>query len=110
GWYGIQRDVAGTTRVCAYDRSGLGLSEPRTGTRDAETIARQLHELLTRAGVSQPLVLVGWSAGGYYVREYAREFPAQVAALAFIDVSVPELFDESQEERASLEADKRERP
>jgi pimeloyl-ACP methyl ester carboxylesterase len=64
GWYGVQRDLARSARVCAYDRSGLGLSEPRSGPRDAESIARQLHDLLRQAGGPPLYVPVGWSAGG----------------------------------------------
>ena len=65
------------TRVCTYDRSGLGWSEPRDGPQDSETIARRLHILLNEAGVPRPLLLVGHSGGGLYIREYTRQFHAR---------------------------------
>jgi pimeloyl-ACP methyl ester carboxylesterase len=55
-------------------------------------------------GVS--LVLAGHSAGGLYVREYAREFPAEVAGVVLIDSSSPQQIDELPGWRRSYEADK----
>jgi pimeloyl-ACP methyl ester carboxylesterase len=110
GWYGVQRDLARTTRVCAYDRSGLGLSEPRSGPRDAESISHQLHDLLAQAGVRPPYLLVGWSAGGLYVREYARQFPREIAGMALVESSAPTQLDETPGFRESWEAEVRDLP
>ena len=110
GWYGVQRDLARTTRVCAYDRSGLGLSEPRPGPRDAESISRQLHELLAQAGVTPLYLPVGWSAGGLYVREYARQFPGEIAGMVLVESSVPRQLDETPGFRESWEAEMRDLP
>jgi pimeloyl-ACP methyl ester carboxylesterase len=107
GWQGVQPRLAPITRVCTYDRAGHGWSEPRSGPRDAETIARELHALLDQAGVQRPLVLAGHSFGGLIVREYAREFPAEVAGVVLIDSSSPHQLDEIPGERASYEEDKR---
>jgi pimeloyl-ACP methyl ester carboxylesterase len=107
GWQVVQPNLSRVTRVCTYDRSGLGWSEPRSGPRDAETIARQLHALLDVGGVERPMVLTGHSAGGLYVREYARQFPAEIAGLVLVDSSSPRQLDELPGSRASYEADKR---
>jgi hypothetical protein len=87
GWQGVQPQLAQVTRVCTYDRAGHGWSEPRPGPRDAETTVRELHGLLDQAGVQRPLVLAGHSLGGLLVREYAREFPAEVVGAVLIDSS-----------------------
>ncbi|HET8965480.1 MAG TPA: alpha/beta hydrolase [Candidatus Acidoferrum sp.] len=79
GWQGVQSQLSRLARVCTYDRAGHGWSEPRTGSRDAETIGREHHSLLDLAGVKGPLAVAGHSAGGLYVREYSREFPAGIA-------------------------------
>lgn len=71
-WRKVQPELSKVTMVCSYDRAGHGWSEPRKGRRDAETIVRELHLLLDKAGVKPPFVLAGHSAGGLYVREYAR--------------------------------------
>jgi pimeloyl-ACP methyl ester carboxylesterase len=68
GWQGVQSKLSPLTRICTYDRAGHGWSQPRPGPRDAETIVRELHELLDQAGVQRPLVLTGHSAGGLYIR------------------------------------------
>lgn len=107
GWQGVQPRLAPITRVCTYDRAGHGWSEPRSGPRDAETIVRELHALLDQAGVQRPLVLAGHSFGGLIAREYAREFPAEVAGAVLIDSSSPHQLDEIPGERASYEEDKR---
>jgi pimeloyl-ACP methyl ester carboxylesterase len=106
-WQGVQLKLAQVTRVCTYDRAGHGWSQPRSGSRDAQAIARELHALLDQAGVQRPLVLAGHSAGGLYVREYAREFPAEVAGAVLIDSSSPQQIDELPGWRASYEQDKR---
>jgi len=50
----VQPDVAKTTRVCAYDRAGLGWSKAGPGPRDARQIASELHTLLENAGIEGP--------------------------------------------------------
>ncbi len=45
-WVRVQREVSGTTRVCAYDRAGMGWSEMGPQPRDAEQISSELHALL----------------------------------------------------------------
>ena len=45
-WRRVQPQLSSLTRVCAYDRAGHGWSELRSGPRDAQTIARELHALL----------------------------------------------------------------
>src|SRR5215210_6905878 len=37
-WVWVQREVSGTTRVCAYDRAGMGWSEMGPEPRDAKQI------------------------------------------------------------------------
>jgi len=99
-WQGVQPNLSRLTRVCTYDRSGLGWSEPRSGSRDAEAIAHQLHLLLDEAKIPRPLVVAGHSGGGLYVREFAREYPDEVAAVVLIDSTSPQQFDEPGELRA----------
>ena len=106
-WRRVQPELSQFTHVCTYDRAGHGWSEPRPGPRDAEAIARELHALLDRAGVQRPFVMAGHSAGGLYVREYAREFPTELAGVVLIDSSSPQQIDELPGWRRSYEADKR---
>ena len=63
-WVRVQQEVSGTTRVCAYDRAGMGWSEMGPEPRDAKRITGELHALLEGAGIEGPYVLVGHSFGG----------------------------------------------
>jgi pimeloyl-ACP methyl ester carboxylesterase len=89
-WQKVQPEVAKTTHICSYDRASIGWSDPRPGPQDAKNIASQLHILLQNANEAGPLILVGASAGGYYVREFTAMYPTEVTGLVFVDASVPE--------------------
>jgi pimeloyl-ACP methyl ester carboxylesterase len=90
GWANIQPDLARITRVCSYDRAGLGWSEPQPGPGDADHVAANLHELLTQAGVTRPIVLMSHSWGGIYARDYLTHYPANVEGLILLDSSTPD--------------------
>ncbi len=77
--------VARDTRTCVYDRAGRGWSDPVDDPQDADQIAADLHTLLTEAQVDGPYVLAGHSFGGLYVRDFAAQFPDQVAGLVLLD-------------------------
>jgi pimeloyl-ACP methyl ester carboxylesterase len=91
-WQKIQPELAKTTRVCAYDRTGSGWSDPQPGPRDANQIVDQEHALLQQAGITGPIVLMGHSIAGLYVRAYATRFPEHVAGIVFVDGSSPGQF------------------
>jgi pimeloyl-ACP methyl ester carboxylesterase len=83
GW--IQPAVATTTKVCVYDRAGKGFSDNPPKPLDGRATAAALHTLLTNAHVPGPYVLVGHSSGGVYVRNFAAQYPDQVAGVVFLD-------------------------
>jgi pimeloyl-ACP methyl ester carboxylesterase len=82
-WALVQPQVSKTTRVCSYDRAGLGWSERGPADETVEQTIGDLHTLLQRAGERGPFVLVGASIGGIYIRAYQREFPSDIAGLVF---------------------------
>jgi pimeloyl-ACP methyl ester carboxylesterase len=90
-WGWVQPDIATRTRVCAYDRAGMGWSEAGPLPRDARHVAHELHTLLTKANIPRPYVLVGHSAGGLYVRLYAALYPTDVAGLVLVDPGHPDM-------------------
>jgi pimeloyl-ACP methyl ester carboxylesterase len=85
----VQPAAAETTRVCAYDRAGMGWSEAGPLPRTAETFARELHTLLHNARIPGPYVLVGHSAGGLSARVFAHAYAAEVAGVVLIDSMSP---------------------
>jgi pimeloyl-ACP methyl ester carboxylesterase len=84
-WLGIQPKVAEFARVCIYDRAGLANSDPAIHTQTLTQIVLDLHNLLARAVVSRPLVLVGHSLGGINVRLYASMYPKAAAGMVLVD-------------------------
>lgn len=89
-WYKVQPQVAQFTRVCSYDRAGLGWSDPSPNPPTAKEIATELHTLLADAGISGPYVLVGHSLGGMYVRMFQSRYPSEVVGLVLVDSSHPD--------------------
>jgi pimeloyl-ACP methyl ester carboxylesterase len=81
----VQPEVAKTTRICTYDRAGMGWSEPSPQPRTAREFALELHTLLANANEPGPYVLVGHSLGGYTMLVYAHDYPAQVSGLVLVD-------------------------
>ena len=103
-WVRVHKQLAQTTRVCAYDRAGLGWSSERgPEPRDARQISSELHTLLKGADIEGPYVLVGHSYGGLYVRMYADRYPEETAGVVLVDSSHPEQFTRSPKERAQYE-------
>jgi pimeloyl-ACP methyl ester carboxylesterase len=100
-WVRVQRQVSETTRVCAYDRAGMGWSEAGPEPRDAERVAGELRALLAGADVEGPYVLAGHSYGGLYAQAYAARYPGEVAGVALIESSHPEQFERLPEARES---------
>jgi pimeloyl-ACP methyl ester carboxylesterase len=106
-WVLVQREVSDTTRVCAYDRAGMGWSEMGPEPRDAKQISGELHTLLTEAGIEGPYVLVGHSFGGLYMQTYATRYPDEVAGVSLVESSHPEQFSYRPVARDSYEPQKR---
>jgi pimeloyl-ACP methyl ester carboxylesterase len=87
GWGLVQPEVARFTRVCSYDRAGMGYSDPGPSPRTARRIASELAELLARSGIGGPVVLVGASIAGFDVRVFASDHPERAAGLVLVDAS-----------------------
>src|SRR5512142_814280 len=87
GWGFVQPDVARFTRVCSYDRAGMGYSDSGPSPRTARRIANELAALLARSGIAGPVVLVGESIAGFNVRMFASGHPEHAAGLVLVDAS-----------------------
>jgi pimeloyl-ACP methyl ester carboxylesterase len=94
GW--VQLEVAKHTRVCAYDRAGMGWSDPEPGPPNAAQTTAELHALLREADEEAPYVLVGHSLAGLYSRVYADRYPEEVAGMVLVDSSHPDQFEGSE--------------
>ena len=84
-WVGLQAALSRETTVCSYDRAGFGWSNSSRTSRTPHELARELHSMLSTAGVPPPFVLVGHSFGGLVVRAFATQFPNETAGLVLVD-------------------------
>ena len=95
-WTLVQPEVAKFTRVCAYDRAGLGWSQARPEARISNEIANELSSLLAASGIIGPYVMIAHSIGGYHARVFASQHHAQIAGFVLVDSSHPEQETRSQ--------------
>ena len=89
-WWNLQIQLAQTSLVCSYDRSGYGWSEAGDRPRTSAALAEELHALFTAAGIQPPYLLVGHSFGGLIVRQYALDFPGDAQSLVLVESLNPE--------------------
>ena len=92
-WSLVQPEVARFTRTCAYDRVGLGRSDPGPEPETYLDAVSDLHALLVNAQVKGPYILVGHSLGGMYMLLYTHEYPDEVVGLVLVDSSHPDSFE-----------------
>ncbi len=87
-WAGILPALAGSRQVIAYDRAGIGWSDPPARRPQGfDEIADDLRALVSAAGISKPFLLAGHSLGGPMARRFAVRHPRCVAGLLLIDSS-----------------------
>jgi pimeloyl-ACP methyl ester carboxylesterase len=108
-WTWVQPEVAKVTRVCAYDRAGLGWSDPAPkGTpRDGKEVATELHTLLQKANIEAPYVMVGHSFGGLYTRVFAHQYPEDVVGVVLLESSHPDQWTSTPAGQALYESNVR---
>jgi len=102
-WRKVQPEIAKLTRVCSYDRAGLGYSDPSSQPRTSKVIAEELHALLQAASISPPYVIVGHSMGGYDVRVYTSMYRREIAGMVLVDASHPDQDNRFPPELKNLE-------
>jgi pimeloyl-ACP methyl ester carboxylesterase len=93
--YPIRAMLDSTAHVCSYDRANLGQSGEAPLPRTADQVADDLNHLLDAAEVPGPFVLVGHSAGGFFVQHYARAYPDDVRGVVALNPVPP--YDQARE-------------
>jgi pimeloyl-ACP methyl ester carboxylesterase len=94
GWAVVVPQVSKLTRVCVYDRAGLGRSDPAPVPRTSLHVAKDLHALLERARIDPPYVIAGQSFGGMNARMFASLYPQTIAGIVLVDSSHPDTYPE----------------
>jgi len=89
-WAVVQdRLAARGVRSLAYDRAGLGYSQPGPSPRDGLAIADDLEALLAAAAEAGPFILCAHSMGGLHVHLFAARNPRATAGLVLVDAATP---------------------
>jgi pimeloyl-ACP methyl ester carboxylesterase len=84
-WSRVQPEVARFTRVCAYDRAGLGWSDEATARRTLARVVDDLHAVVTNMHCPSPFVIVGHSFGAFVCLAYAAQYPHEVSGVVLVD-------------------------
>ena len=86
-WALVQPEVAKFTRVCSFDPSGTAWSDPFKGATAPTCNQRvdEAHQLMMKAPVDGPYVLVGYSVGAQWARLYAGKYPNNVVGMVMVD-------------------------
>lgn len=93
-WGAVQARLAARgVRSCAYDRAGLGRSDPGPLPRDGLAVASDFEKLLAASGEPGPYIYVGHSMAGLYARLFAGRNPDKVAGVVLVDAATPEAAD-----------------
>jgi pimeloyl-ACP methyl ester carboxylesterase len=90
--YDAQTRIGIFTRVCSYDRAGLGWSDPPTKPMSLTDMVDDLDALLLNANIEGPFVIVPESFGGMVALAYATRNPTKIAGAVFVDASEPDLW------------------
>ncbi|XP_059424394.1 uncharacterized protein si:dkey-122a22.2 isoform X1 [Carassius carassius] len=104
-WYYVQEGLSLSTKVCTYDRVGLGFSRrtlqnETTGTEKVWGISTtgrmvdDLHRLVKAADIATPFILIGSELGTLNGRFYSHIHDTQVSDLVLIDPIPEDVFEE----------------
>ena len=87
-WSNVEPVLSRVTRVCVYDRAGLGRSDDGPFPRTSQTLVDELKTLLRNAEVQGPYVFVAHSIAGLHVQLFARQDGGRsVAGVVLIDTT-----------------------
>jgi pimeloyl-ACP methyl ester carboxylesterase len=89
-WAVVQAKVSDRWRACAYDRAGLGYSDPGPEPRDSKAIASDLEEVLAAAGEKPPYILVAHSMAPVHAYLFALRHPDWIKGLVLVDATPPD--------------------
>jgi len=87
-WRRVHGPLSRLIRTCAYDRAGMGFSDPGPLPRTAEAVAADFAALLSAASIKPPYVMVAHSLGSYFVRLFADHRPGDVVGMVLVDPSI----------------------
>ncbi len=88
-WSAVMTELEATDRACAYERLGVGQSDPAPATVTTTDQVEALRGLLEAIDVEPPYLLVGFSLGGWNVMVHNDQHGADVAGAVMVEVRPP---------------------
>jgi pimeloyl-ACP methyl ester carboxylesterase len=89
-WQPVWKELTQLTRVCRYDRAGLGQSDRAQTPRTSAGVVADLHTVLQHVALSPPYLLVGHSFGALIACLYANQYRDSVVGLVLLDPTPPD--------------------
>jgi pimeloyl-ACP methyl ester carboxylesterase len=88
-WDEVQMRLSATTRVCAYDRLGVGHSDPAPRRQTVVDLAHELDAVVSALGLRRPVVLVAQDIGGVIATTWAEAHDDDLAGLVLVEATPP---------------------
>ncbi len=88
-WDDVQARIGSFSRVCAYDRLGVGGSEAAPRRQGFARMADDLDGVVDELGLRRPVVLVAHSLGGMVAVTWAQDHADDLAGLVLVDATPP---------------------
>jgi pimeloyl-ACP methyl ester carboxylesterase len=87
-WRLVQDRLAADAPALAYDRGGMGFSDPLS-SHDVAAEAEELAELLRAIGLAPPIVVASYSSSALMVRTFVERHPELVSGVVLLDPLLP---------------------
>jgi pimeloyl-ACP methyl ester carboxylesterase len=88
-WDDVQAQIGSFSRVCAYDRLGVGGSAAPPRRQEFARMADDLDGVVDELGLRRPVVLVAHSLGGMVAMTWAQDHADDLAGLVLVDATPP---------------------
>ena len=92
-WDDVQKQLSAHTRVCAYDRLGVGHSDRAPRRQTVDDLANELDAVVSALGLRRPVVLVAQDIGGVVATTWAEAHDDDLAGLVLVDATPPGYLD-----------------
>lgn len=91
-FYPLYSEISKHTRVAVYDRPGYGWSDVADTPRDIDTITKEIHDLLVKAGEKPPYIFVAHSIASLEAIRFTQLYKDEVKGIVLIDGSNPDMY------------------
>lgn len=81
-------------KIVVVEKAGYGFSDVVDVNRDIDSILSETREVLSKAGIGGPYILMPHSMSGIEALYWAQEYPDEVSGIIGLDMSVPESYEE----------------